>query len=177
MLLTQLCLYKILNTSEEINLMNQKNEIIALLRYEEGVRYTPYIDSLGYPTSGVGFKLGPHGAPLKNYTFTLNDKTIDAWLNNNIERVQAAMIQNHEIAGALSYCSQPREDILTSMAYQMGVGGLGGFHQMLKMITQENWDGAALQMLNSVWARQTPDRARRHAEVMKSGEWQPTYFV
>ncbi|MEG1154796.1 MAG: hypothetical protein RSD94_02895 [Acinetobacter sp.] len=60
--------------------MNHKSEIIPLLRQEEGVRYSPYIDSLGYPTTGVGFKLGPAGAPLSHYTFTLDDDTIDAWL-------------------------------------------------------------------------------------------------
>ncbi|MEZ2604953.1 hypothetical protein [Kluyvera intermedia] len=78
--------------------MNQKSEIIPLLRQEEGVHYSPYIDSLGYPTTGIGFKLGPQCAPL-----------------------------NH--------CNQPRNDILTSMAYRMGVNGLGNFHHMLSAIT------------------------------------------
>lgn len=155
--------------------MNQKSEIIPLLREEEGVRYTPYLDSLGYPTTGVGFKLGPQGAPLSHYTFTLSDNTIDAWLQDNVNSVSKSMQQNADIAKALTHCNQPRQDILTSMAYQMGVSGLAGFHNMLSAISAEDWNEAVAQMLDSSWAKQTPERAQRHADVMRSGKWAPTY--
>lgn len=155
--------------------MNQKSEIIPLLREEEGVRYTPYVDSLGYPTTGIGFKLGPQGAPLSHYTFTLSDKTIDAWLSDNVDAVRSSMQQDDEIAAALTHCNQPRKDILTSMAYQMGVNGLDDFHHMLSAVVAEDWEEAASQMLDSTWAKQTPERAQRHADVMRSGTWAPTY--
>lgn len=61
-------------------MLQQKSQIVPLLRLEEGVKYTPYLDSLGYPTVGVGFKLGPQGASIKNYTFTLGDDTINTIL-------------------------------------------------------------------------------------------------
>lgn len=155
--------------------MNQKSEIIPLLRQEEGVRYTPYLDSLAYPTTGIGFKLGPQGAPLSHYTFTLSDNTIDAWLQDNVSCVSSSMQQNTDIAKALTHCNQPRQDILTSMAYQMGVSGLTGFRNMLSAINAEDWDEAVAQMLDSSWAKQTPERAQRHADVMRSGKWAPTY--
>lgn len=155
--------------------MNQKSEIIPLLRQEEGVRYSPYIDSLGYPTTGIGFKVGPQGAPLSHYTFSLSDNTINAWLDDNVQSVQAGMMQNSEIVIALNHCNQPRKDILTSMAYQMGVNGLGKFHHMLSAITTEDWGEASAQMLSSTWAKQTPDRAKRHAAVMLSGQWSLAY--
>lgn len=155
--------------------MNQNSEIISLLRQEEGVRYKPYIDSLGYPTTGVGFKLGPQGASLSHYTFTLSDKIIDAWLCENIEIIQSRMLQEGEISCALTRCNHARQDILISMAYQMGVTGLRGFHLMLSAIVAENWNDASAQMLSSTWSKQTPARAQRHADVMRSGEWQPTY--
>ncbi|KAF1367774.1 glycoside hydrolase family protein [Yokenella regensburgei] len=155
--------------------MTQRSAIIPLLRQEEGVRYTPYLDSLGYPTTGVGFKLGPQGASIKNYTFRLSDTTIDAWLSDTVSGVQAGMRKNSEISIALAHCNQPRQDILTSMAYQMGVAGLSGFHQMLDAISAEEWDEAVAQMLNSSWAKQTPSRAQRQSAVLKSGLWQPTY--
>lgn len=158
-------------------MINKESKIIPLLRQEEGVRYTPYLDSLGYPTTGVGFKLGPQGAPLSHYTFTLSDSVIDAWLENNIAHTLTAMMENSEIAIALKHCHQPRQDILISMAYQMGVTGLGNFHHMLSAMIQEDWNNAADQMLNSTWAKQTPGRAHRHAEVMQSGMWLPTYEI
>nr|EKW2108102.1 glycoside hydrolase family protein [Citrobacter freundii] len=155
--------------------MSQKSEIIPLLRQEEGVRYTPYIDSLGYPTTGVGFKLGPAGVPLSHYTFTLDDDTIDAWLCSYVDATHEAMTDNDDIAQALTHCNQPRQDILTSMGYQMGVSGLAGFHHMLSAIVDENWEEAAVQMMDSTWAKQTPERASRHAAVMHNGQWSPTY--
>lgn len=155
--------------------MNQKSEIIPLLEQEEGTRYEPYIDSLGYPTVGTGFKLGPAGAPLSHYTFSLDKPTNDAWLQGLVDKTQKAMTNNSDIYDALCCCNQPRQDILTSMAYQMGVEGLSEFHHMLEAICNQDWDEAAAQMLDSTWAHQTPERANRHAAVMRSGQWAPTY--
>lgn len=155
--------------------MNKQSQIIPLLRQEEGVEHKPYIDSLGYPSSGVGFKLGPQNAPLSNFTFTLTDNTINAWLSDYVADVLADMAKDSNIAAAMAHCNQPRVDILTSMAYQMGVSGLAAFHNMLAAIIAEDWEEAVRQMLNSAWATQTPARAQRHADVMRSGCWQPTY--
>jgi len=57
------------------------------------------------------------------------------------------------------------------MAYQMGVTGLAGFTNTLGMIARGDFAGAAGGMMNSLWARQTPNRARRHAEVMRTGTY------
>ncbi|MNY66033.1 Phage lysozyme [compost metagenome] len=85
------------------------------------------------------------------------------------------MQENEDISAALAHCNQPRKDILTSMGFQMGVSGLAGFKNMLKAIVAEDWNEAVEQMLDSTWAKQTPNRAQRHAAVMQSGKWRPTY--
>lgn len=155
--------------------MSQKSNIIQLLRQEEGVRYTPYLDSLGYPTTGVGFKLGPQGVPLSYYTFSLDDRTIDAWLDACIAEVKNLMRTHSSIATALQHCNPARRDILTSMAYQIGGAGLERFNNMLAAIKLEDWDAAAREMLNSTWAKQGADRACRHATVMRTGIWNSVY--
>ena len=38
------------------------------------------------------------------------------------------------------------------------------------MIADGNFSGAANGMLSSLWAKQTTNRAKRHAEVMRTGE-------
>jgi len=40
------------------------------------------------------------------------------------------------------------------------------------MISQESFAAAASSMLMSKWARQTPNRAKRHADVMRSGSYE-----
>jgi len=72
---------------------------------------------------------------------------------------------------ALSQCNEARSDVLISMAYQMGVDGLALFRGMLTAVTQRDFDAAANAMLDSLWARQTAGRARRHAEVMRTGTY------
>lgn len=147
------------------------SRIIEILNFEEGFREKPYIDTEGYPTVGTGFKIGPKGAPLSYYQFTLTKEASDAWLLSFVERTHDGMLGEREIAQAASKCNEARADILTSMAYQMGVTGLAAFKNTLGMIAAGNFTGAAAGMLNSKWAAQTPKRAKRHAEVMRSGTY------
>ncbi|EDE9140646.1 lysozyme, partial [Salmonella enterica] len=55
------------------------------------------------------------------------------------------------------------------------VNGLAGFNSMLMAITELEWNNAADEMRRSIWAKQTPKRAERHAAVIESGQWAPVY--
>lgn len=147
------------------------SKIIDILNYEEGFRAKPYIDSEGYPTVGTGFLIGPKGAALSNYQFTLPKAASDAWLDEIVKARKDAMNKSGVILNAMRSCNDARADVLISMAYQMGINGLAGFKNTLSMIADKNFDGAAAGMMNSLWARQTPNRAKRHAEVMRSGTY------
>lgn len=146
-------------------------KIIDILNYEEGFRAKPYIDTEGYPTVGTGFLIGPKGADLKNYTFTLPKNVSDLWLETLVKERQKKMSEFPNIIAAMQQCNDARQDVLVSMAYQMGSAGLAAFKNTLAMISQGKFGSAAEGMLNSKWARQTPNRAKRHAEVMRSGTY------
>jgi len=146
-------------------------QIIPILNFEEGYREKPYRDTLGYPTVAGGIKIGPKGAALSNYTFTVPRRVGDVWKEVFVENTITEMQLRPVIISALKSCNDPRRDVLISMAYQMGVPGLAGFKNTLAMISQGNFDGASRGMLNSLWAKQTPERAQRHAEVMRSGNY------
>lgn len=147
------------------------SKIIEILNFEEGFREKPYIDTEGYPTVGTGFLIGPKGAALSNYQFTLPKAASDAWLDALVKARKDAMNKNGLILNALRNCNDARADVLISMAYQMGVNGLAAFKNTLAMVSDENFDGAAAGMMNSLWARQTASRAKRHADVMRSGTY------
>lgn len=147
------------------------SRIIDILNFEEGFREKPYIDTEGYPTVGTGFLIGPKGAALSNYTFTLPKEVSDVWLQSLVSSRVRAMSANAIISPALRKVEGARYDILVSMGYQLGVNGLAGFKNTLSMIAAGNFSGAASGMLNSLWARQTPNRAHRHAEVMRTGSY------
>lgn len=147
------------------------SQIIPILNFEEGFRARPYVDSEGYPTIGTGFLIGPKGAPLSNYTFSLSKNVSDVWLQELVDTKTAEMRAAPAIYAALKNCNPARSDVLISMAYQLGTQGLAGFKNTLQMIAVGNFTGAAAGMMSSLWARQTPKRALRHADVMRTGSY------
>lgn len=146
-------------------------KILDILNYEEGFRSSPYIDTEGYPTIGTGFKIGPKGAKISNYTFTVSKPVSDVWLSEMVTKKLSNMRQNPTIGSALSACNDARKDVLYSMAYQMGVAGLAAFKNTLAKISSGDFSGAADGMMQSLWAKQTPNRANRHAQVMREGTY------
>lgn len=147
------------------------SQIIPILNYEEGYREKPYLDTLGYPTVAGGIKIGPQGASLANYTFSVPRAIGDAWKQVIVNNTIAEMQNYQNIAAALKQCNPAREDILISMAYQMGVPKLSKFAKALLFISNADFINGSKEMLDSVWARQTSARARRHAEVMRTGTY------
>lgn len=153
--------------------------IYALIKFEEGWRPKPYLCTEGYPTVGFGFRIGPKGADLDLYQFWLPVRAGEAWLDSLISNLEVDMRRVPKLAMALQTCERDpaRLAVLQSMAYQMGVQGLAAFKNTLQAVIDHRWDDAAAGMLNSRWARQTPNRAKRHAEQMRTGLWAPEYGV
>ena len=52
-------------------------------------------------------------------------------------------------------------DILFNMAYQLGVNGVLKFKKMIEALRVKNYKEASKQGLDSLWAKQTPQRANR----------------
>ena len=87
---------------------------------------------------------------------------------------QGAGRSDAEVAKALPWISGlngARQAVLVGMAFQMGTEGLLKFKNTLAMVQAGDYEGAAKGMLQSLWARQTPARAKRMSDQMKTGEW------
>ena len=149
--------------------------ITSLLQYEEGFREKPYLCSEGYPTVGTGIRIGPKGAALSNYQFTVPMEVDAVWLQYKLNECMRGMLSNERISKAINVLDEARTAVLVSMAYQMGVAGLAQFKNTLYLVETKQFEEAAKAMLDSKWARQTPNRARRHAEQMRSGLWCTEY--
>lgn len=139
--------------------MNLREQLIA----EEGSIPYAYQDHLGYWTIGVGILID------KRKGGGLRPEEIDYILDNRI-RLKAA-----EVDKALPWAkslTEPRRAVLIGMAFQMGLDGLLGFGNTLKLVQAGKYAEAASNMMLSKWAKQTPGRAQRMADQMKTGEWQ-----
>ena len=140
---------------------------VDIIAKEEGFRVKPYLCSEGYPTIGYGQRIGPKGADIKLYEFSVPEPVARMWLEYEVKSVQAAMFQ----AGIAHNMSGDRYAVLVSMCYQLGVSGVLKFKKMLAALKDRNWDEAATQALDSRWAMQTPERAKRHAEAFRTGKY------
>jgi lysozyme len=133
------------------------------LRRDEGTESCAYQDSLGYWTIGVGRLIDARkGGGLSN-------EEIDYLLDNDVKAKTAEVLRALPWAARLS---EPRRAVLVNMAFQMGTKGLLAFHRTLGSVEDGHYGEAALGMLDSTWAKQTPARAMRLATQMESDEWQ-----
>lgn len=130
------------------------------LEYEEGNVAHVYQDHLGFWTIGIGFLVDKRkGGKLypEEIAFIFQNR-----MNKKYEELDQRIPWFHRLDDA-------RQRVLMQMAYQMGTDGLLGFVNTLKMVEAGDYQGAAKGMLNSKWAKQTPDRARRLSKMMETG--------
>ncbi len=144
--------------------------IYQLLEFEEGFSEAPYADTEGYPTIGFGTKIGTKSAPIEQYVFKVSREVGKLLIKDHLEQVE-----NYLSNKMLSHVNSTRYTILQSMAYQLGERGLDDFKKMWQAIEKGDWEEAAKQALDSRWAIQTPNRANRHAEVLRTGKWEGVY--
>ena len=58
---------------------------------------------------------------------------------------------------------------ITEMVFQLGKPtGVSKFRNMWKCLQEPNFNGASLEMLDSKWNRQTPNRCKKLSDQMKS---------
>lgn len=145
--------------------------LFDLLHFEEGYRSKAYYCSEGYPTIGIGTKIGPKGAPLEHYTFAVNKEIAEAMLYKEMDLVWTKV----KSMSFYKKLNDDRKAIIDSMCYQLGVNGLLKFKRMITALEQEDYKAAALEALDSRWYAQTPKRAIRHATVLEHGSLMQVY--
>jgi len=139
---------------------------------DEGWSSTPYRDHLKYPTIGWGRLLSKDTVnPLPNISTTKEAET--PWITRRIQEITIQL--QSKFPSAWEKCNDVRKAVLISCAYQLGVAGLTAFKKMWVAIEKSDWKEASLQMLDSLAARQTPERWKRNSYMMESGLLHPYY--
>jgi len=128
-----------------------------LVRHE-GVRLKPYTDTVGKLTVGVGRNLTDKG---------ISREEAYLLLDNDILEAQTAVIKALPWAVELD---RPRFEILVNMAFNLGIAGLLKFERFLAAVQEGSWELAAVEMLNSKWAKQVGHRADELAVMMRTAQ-------
>ena len=62
------------------------------------------------------------------------------------------------------------KQVLIEMVFQLGIGGVGKFKKMWSALDSEDYGEASFQMMDSLWAKQTPKRAAKLSAKMRSAK-------
>ena len=127
------------------------DKLVAKIKEHEGYRGSTYLDHLGNPTIGYG-TLEP--ISMAEATVLLRSRLLQKEKELN-DRSEIFRQSNSEV-----------KYILLNMAYQMGTTGLLKFKRTFKHIENHDYILASLEMLDSTWAIQTPNRARELSGLM-----------
>lgn len=126
------------------------------LEQDEGFRPHVYDDSEGWATIGIGRLVDERkgGGITKDEAYFL--------LGNDIDKCEKQLDQYIPWWRELS---DKRQRALLNMVFQLGIGGVLKFAKMLGALQARDWSEAYRQALDSRWYQQTPNRAKRVAEM------------
>ena len=136
-------------------------ELIEQLKRHEGVRSHVYDCPAGYQTIGVGRNIDPNGG------LGLSDDEVDYLLENDIRRCEREL-------GRFSWfddLDMVRQDALINMCFNLGFTRLLKFTGMLGAIAEGKYSLAAVEALDSLWAKQVGGRSKEIAHMIEFGEY------
>ena len=129
------------------------DRLLQSVKKHEGYRNKVYLDTLGKRTVGVGH--------LCVEDFWEDDK--------EYEEKFLLTILEHDLKNAIEGSERRLKDcpvlddlakeIIIEMVFQLGETGVSKFKNMIKALKIPDYQTAAIEMLDSKWAKQTPERA------------------
>jgi lysozyme len=132
--------------------------LIDRIMQEEGYSQFPYRCPTGKTTIGYGRNLDDKGvSPAEAEALFLNDIL-------ECETDLRAIFTHPPQSLTLS-----RWEALMDMRYNLGAKGFRRFERMIQAVKDGQWEVAAEECLDSLYAKQLPKRAGRNADLLRDG--------
>ena len=139
------------------------DRLLESVKKHEGYRNKVYLDTLGKRTVGVGHLcVEDFWEDDKEYDEKFLLEILEKDLGQAIIGARELMMDNDCID-----INEKAEEILIEMVFQLGKTGVSKFRKMWDALAEKNYIGASYEMLDSRWAKQTPNRAKAMAKTMK----------
>ena len=132
---------------------------------DEGCKYEIYLDHLGLPTFGIG------------HLVVESDEEYNQPVGTSISADRVTECFNSDVETVLDDCERLYPDfgslpeevqlIIANMMFNMGRQQLRKLKGMKAGVDARDWQQAADEMVDSVWYRQVPNRAKRLVERMR----------
>jgi GH24 family phage-related lysozyme (muramidase) len=145
-------------------------QVYSEIAEDEGKVLHKYLCSEGHPTIGIGHKVLPElDAEEVLSIYGVYDKDVPK--EQKISEGRCYELFQEDVQVALGGCQkiysnweelpQEMQHVLINMCFQLGQGGLSKFKNFKSAVEDKNWTLAAVEMMDSRWASQTPERAIR----------------
>lgn len=156
--------------------------IFEMLRIDEGLKLQLYKDTEGFWTIGIGHlvtknpslevaKSQLNSALRRQCNGTITLAEAEMLFNQDVEKATQGILRNAKLKPVYDSLDSVRRCALINMVFQMGETGVAGFTNSLRMLQQKRWNDAAINLAQSRWYRQTPNRAKRVIATFKTGTW------
>ena len=132
--------------------------LLERIKHHEGFRSKVYQCTEGYDTIGYGFAIKDLELDKDIAEMILMQK-----LDNLMNRIAKTF---HWWKSADSTI----KDVVVEMCYQLGVSGFSKFKKTIDHLENRRYSKASAEMLDSRWAKQTPNRALELSNLVKEQE-------
>ena len=129
-----------------------------MLKRHEGLRLYVYECSAGKKTIGYGRNLQDKG---------ITEAEAEAMLDSDIEYTEERLVSSFEF---YKHLDDVRKAVLIDLAFNIGMAGLKGFRKMLKALEEGDYSEAAIQLLDSKYSTQVPNRAMELARLLDGAQ-------
>ena len=135
-----------------------KKQVIA----NEGIRKTAYKDTLNNWTIGVG-----HLIKLPDEEYLLDKELTDLEVDQIfVTDLNQAIDDARKFIDADSIPDEAFE-VVVDMAFNLGLPKLMAFQNFQQALRDKDFVKASFEMLDSLWAKQLPNRSKRLAKIMR----------
>ena len=130
--------------------------IIKNIKKHEGYKSTVYECTEGYDTIGYGFAI-------KDLVIDRDvaDLILMKKLHTLLRRILIAFPWFKDI-------DDKAKSVVINMCYQLGIRGFSKFKKTIYYLETEQYEEASMEMLDSLWAKQTPSRAKDLSEQIST---------
>ena len=136
-------------------------KLIDMLKRHEGVKGKVYRDTGGLEHIGCGRNISETGPGL-------SEDEIDYLLKNDLERCEAELSAEYvwfrELEGA-------RRDAVMNIFFNLGATRFRGFKNAIAAMGDKDYDRAAVEFMDSLWAKQVGGRALELTDIIKAGSY------
>tara|TARA_R100001594_G_scaffold128315_1_gene166501 strand:+ start:1380 stop:1790 length:411 start_codon:yes stop_codon:yes gene_type:complete len=131
-------------------------ELLKEIKRHEGFKPRVYKCTEGYDTIGYGFAIKD---------LVIEEDIAELILMRKLDTLQQRIAS---VFGWFFNSPQEIKDVVTNMCYQLGLSGFSKFKKTIYYLETEQYQEASVEMLDSLWAKQTPNRAKELSEIVKS---------